>query len=95
MCTYATDVVAVTASAKGATGWFRATSASVYVDHPVHFPVGHALMVDLLNPEIGPSARVAIELDAESARALATSILRALDSAPAGLLEVPQSAGVR
>jgi hypothetical protein len=62
------------------------TSAIVYFDHPVHFGAGHALMIDLLNPAAGPSARAAIEMDPESARALANAILQSLDTIPDGLL---------
>jgi hypothetical protein len=87
MCTYNTEVLELTGSAKGATGWFAATSASVYFDHPVHHPAGHALMIDVLNPERGASARVGLELDAHSARALAEAILRTLASVPEGLIE--------
>ena len=87
MCTYTTQILEVSASAKGASGWFRATSASVYVDHPVHFPAGHALMIDVLHTGGGLSGRVGLELDAASARALAEAILSTLDSVPAGLLE--------
>ena len=87
MCTYNTEVLEISASAKGAAGWFRATTASVYFDHPVHYGAGHALMIDVLNQSRGPSARMALELDAASARALAESILRTLDSVPNELLE--------
>jgi hypothetical protein len=87
MCTYETERITVTGSAKGAQGWFRATDATVYFDHPVHFGAGHALMVDVINPSLGASSRVGLELDAESARELAMAILRSLDSVPAGLLE--------
>jgi hypothetical protein len=62
------------------------TNAIVYFDHPVHFGAGHALMIDLLNPAVGPSARAAIEMDPESARALANAILQSLDTIPDGLL---------
>ena len=87
MCTYETERIAVTGSAKGAEGWFRATNATIYYDHPVHFGAGHALMVDVINPALGPSSRVGLELNAESARELAMAILRSLDSVPASLLE--------
>lgn len=63
------------------------TDASVYFDHPVHFNAGHALMIDVMNPAKGPSARVAMELDPPSARALAEAILRTLDSAPRELID--------
>ena len=82
MCTYRTEHVAVSGSAKGSAGWFAVTDASVYFDHPVHAAFDHTLNVDLLNPERGPSARVAFELDAECARELARAILETLDSLP-------------
>jgi len=87
MCTYQTEMLKVSASAKTANGWMRMTDATVYFDHPVHYPAGHALMVDLLNPSEGPSARAALELSPESARALAEAILHTLDTAPRGLLD--------
>ena len=85
MCTYLTEKLAVTGSGKGAAGWFGLTDATVYFDHPVHAPAEHTLNIDFLNPAQGPSARVAVELTAESARALAKAIEAALDSAPPGI----------
>ncbi|MDP9220552.1 MAG: DUF6295 family protein [Actinomycetota bacterium] len=87
MCTYATERIELQGSAKGPSGWFRATTASVYYDHPVHAPAGHTLNIDVLAPGAGPSARVALELSADSARALAAAIQQALASVPAELLE--------
>ena len=87
MCTYATERIELQGSAKGPAGWFRATTASVYYDHPVHAPAGHTLNIDVLAPADGPSARVALELTADSARALAAAIEQALASVPAELLE--------
>lgn len=86
MCTYDTERITLTGSAKGAGGWFRATDATIYYDHPVHFGAGHALLVDVINPSLGASSRVGLELDAESARELALAILRSLDGVPEGLL---------
>ncbi len=86
MCTYQTEQIKVTGSGKGAAGWFGLTDVSVYYDHPVHAPAEHSLNIDFLNPGQGPSARVAVELTAESARALAQAIEAALASVPAGLL---------
>jgi hypothetical protein len=85
MCTYITDTIAVAGSAKGPDGWFRVTDASVYFDHPVHALADHTLNIDLRRPADGPGARVAVELTAESARALAESILTVLDAAPEAL----------
>ena len=86
MCTYRTTTLAVEGSGKGAHGWFPVTDVSVYFDHPVHAPADHTLNVDLRNPSRGAGARVAVELDPASARALALAILDILDSAPVGLV---------
>jgi hypothetical protein len=85
MCTYLTEKIAIVGSGKGATGWFPAAEATVYVDHPVHAPYGHTVNIDVLNPTLGASARVALELTEESALALAAAIHRAIESAPRGL----------
>ena len=87
MCTYTTERVELAGSAKGPHGWFIATTASVYYDHPVHAPAEHTLNIDVLAPALGPSARVALELTAESARALAAAIESALAAVPGDLLE--------
>jgi len=89
MCTYQTQTVEISGSGKGAEGWFPVTDATVYLDHPVHAPADHTLNIDFLNPERGASARVAVELDPVSARALATAILSTLDRAPDGLVSTP------
>lgn len=81
MCTYQTERVDLKGSGKGASGWFPVTSATVYFDHPVHAPADHTLNIDFINPELGPSARVAVELDPASARALAEAIFTALETA--------------
>jgi hypothetical protein len=83
VCTYVTETLSVAGSAKGPTGWIRVTDAAVYFDHPVHATADHTLNIDLRRPAEGPSARVGIELTAESARTLAESILRVLDQSAA------------
>lgn len=80
MCSYATDKFPVTGSGKGQSGWFGFSHAMVYFDHPVHAAAEHTLNIDFLNPSAGPSARVAVELHAPSARALAQAILTTLDA---------------
>jgi hypothetical protein len=87
MCTYQTERIAVEGSAKGGDGWFRATDAIVYFDHPVHHPAGHALMIDVLDLSKLAGGRVGLELDPSSARAMAEAILRTLEGVPAGLLD--------
>ncbi|MEB4211958.1 DUF6295 family protein [Mycobacterium sp. 94-17] len=90
MCIYLTEHVEIDGSAKGATGWFDAARATVYVDHPVHAPYGHTVNIDVINPQLGPSARVALEMTEESALALADAIRRAIRHAPAGLASKDQ-----
>jgi hypothetical protein len=86
MCTYATVRTPVEGSAKGPNGsWFRVSDATVYFDHPVHAMAEHTLNIDLADPSRGPSARVAVEITAASARDLVTAIQAALASAPAEL----------
>jgi hypothetical protein len=79
MCTYHTERIEVAGSGKGASGWFPLRQASVYFDHPQHTRAEHTLNIDFLSPAQGASARVAVELDEASARALAGAILAALD----------------
>jgi hypothetical protein len=86
VCTYQTSQLAVRGSAKGGGQWFAVREATVYVDHPAHSTDDHTLNIDVRNGELGPSARLALELDAASARALAEAIVSALEAAPAGLL---------
>ncbi len=86
MCTYATVNTELQGSAKGPEGrWFRLTNGTVYFDHPVHALAEHTLNIDFADPSKGPSARVAVELTAASARELVTAIEAALASAPAAL----------
>ena len=87
MCTYATEKRSMEGSAKGPGGaWFPITGATVYFDHPVHAMAVHTVNVDLADPSRGPSARVALELTVQSARALVDAIEGALASVPAGVL---------
>ena len=86
MCTYLTMHEPVEGSAKGPGGdWLAVSSATVYLDHPVHAPASHTLNIDLADPALGPSGRVGIELTVDSARRLAAAIDAALASVPAEL----------
>jgi hypothetical protein len=42
----------------------------VAYDHATHSPSEHALLLDFVTYDIGPGARVALEMDLESGRAL-------------------------
>ena len=77
MCTYVTSTVAMSGSGTTAAGeWFALERGVVYFDHPQDAPVDHALCIDFRGEGL---ERVAVELDAESARRLARSILDMLD----------------
>jgi hypothetical protein len=87
MCTYLTVKDDVEGSAKGPGGsWFRVSDVTVYYDHPVHAMAEHTLNIDFSAPAGGPGARVALELTAESARALIAAVQRALDAVPQEML---------
>jgi hypothetical protein len=86
MCTYITESIAAAGSGKGTEGWFKLSEVSVYLDHPVHAPADHTLNIDFKNPGKGPSARVAVELTADTARALVKAIESTLAAAPPGLV---------
>ena len=89
MCTYQTADVPIDGSGKGRAGWFPLSAATVYLDHPVDAPAEHTLNIDFRNPALGPSARVAVELEPAAARRLAEAILAMLAAAPPGLIEEP------
>jgi hypothetical protein len=69
---------------EAAGGWFPVREANVSYDHPFNAPLEHALNIDFVNEAQGPGARVAVELDAASARSLVTAILEVLERAEAG-----------
>ncbi len=81
MCTNVVESIEVLGSARGPRGWMRVDRANVAYDHPFHAPLEYALTVDLVISTGGPGDRVAIELSADSARALRDAIARALEHA--------------
>ena len=82
MCTSTAGQTPVPGSGDGSDGWFSLRTASVYYDHPMHTPALHTLNIDFANPAEGPSARVAVELTAQSALALVDAIRAALAAVP-------------
>jgi len=53
----------------------------VSYDHPHHALLEEAINIDFLNPALGPSARVAVELTLESAKELSAALARAIAAA--------------
>lgn len=84
MCTMIAQQVNVSGSGKGAGGWFNLDLASVSYDHPFDMPLEYTLNLDFVDQSAGPGARVAVELDAASARALVATINAVLAKAESG-----------
>ena len=80
MCSWITEKTAIMAHGKGTAEWIALRTANVYYDHPASAPLDHALIIDFLDETRGPRARVAVELSAESARALVRAIEAALEA---------------
>ena len=76
--------VNINGSGKGTNGWFSLDQASVSYDHPFHMAQEHALNIDFVNEELGPGARVAVELSAPAARNLVAAIQEVLSQAEMG-----------
>ncbi len=81
MCTMITMKTAVTGGGKGAQGWFPVTQANVGYDHTSYMQNEHALLLDFVNPDLDPSARVAVELDLASGKALIAQLQAAIEAA--------------
>ena len=71
----------VSGSGKGPRGWFKLDQAVVSYDHPTEAIAEHTLNIDFVNQTEGPSARIAVELTAESAENLVQTILTTLSRA--------------
>ena len=81
MCTMISMKTAVTGGGKGAEGWFPITHAYVGYDHATFVRDEHALLLDFVNAAQAPGARVAVELDIASGKALIAQIQAAIDAA--------------
>lgn len=77
MCTYLTTTTELAGSGLADDDWFRLHEGVVYYDHPQDAPVEHAVCIDFRGQGLD---RVAVELDAASARRLAEAILTTLGS---------------
>ncbi len=84
MCTAIIEKADISGSGKGTAGWFKVNKVNVSYDHPYHASYEHTLNLDFVNEGEGPSARVAVELSAESARQMIKAIQEALDRAEKG-----------
>jgi hypothetical protein len=87
MCTTISATTPVKGSGKGPQGWFPLTQATVGFDHASHTGAGHALLIDFANYDLGTGARVAVELDLASGRALMDELRRTIEAAEASGLD--------
>jgi len=81
MCTMISMQTAVSGSGKGAGGWFPISQANVGFDHATHTQAEHALLLDFVNPDLGAGARVAVEMDISSGKALVAQLQAAIAEA--------------
>ncbi len=70
MCTMIASTAEVQGAGKGSSGWFPITQSTVGYDHASHSKDEHAMLLDFVNYSLGTDARVAVELDIASAKAL-------------------------
>jgi hypothetical protein len=83
VCTAISETTAIRGSGKGQGSWFPITQATVSYDHATHTGAEHALLLDFANYDLGTDARVALEMDLASGRALLERLRSALEAAEA------------
>jgi hypothetical protein len=83
MCTHICMTTPVTGAGRTGDRWFPVKQAVVGYDHATAGPDEHALLLDFVNYDLGLDARVAVELDLDSGRALVARIQEAIAAAEA------------
>ena len=81
MCTSIIEVTRAEGMAKRGDEWFPLSQAVVAYDHARHAPLGDVITLDFVNTGLGPTARAAVELSLESAKALRAALDRAIAAA--------------
>ena len=81
MCTSIVEIVDADGMGKGEDGWFVLTRSVVSYDHPHHALLEEAIIIDFMNPALGPGARVAVELTLDAAKQLNAALTRAIEAA--------------
>jgi hypothetical protein len=81
MCTSIVEIVAAAGAGKTGDGWIELTHSVVSYDHPHHALLEEAITIDFVNSEMGPGARVAVELTLAAAKELNAALTRAIAQA--------------
>ncbi|HSB64988.1 MAG TPA: DUF6295 family protein [Anaerolineales bacterium] len=81
MCTMIAQQLKVNGSGKSGANWTHINLASVSYDHPYHMPLEYSLNLDFTNQA---GERVAVELDADSARKLVETVQEVIRLAEMG-----------
>lgn len=84
MCTMIAMQERITGSGKSGGTWTRVDTISVSYDHPFNMPLEYTLNLDFTSINGSPDQRVAVELDASSARMLVKTIQQVLKTAEEG-----------
>jgi hypothetical protein len=84
MCTMIAQQVNINGSGKPGVGWIKVDTASISYDHPFDMPLEYTLNIDFTNQAGNPGERVAVELDAASARRLVEVIQEVMEKAEVG-----------
>ncbi len=83
MCTSISGSAPIAGVGKGPQGWFPVNQATVGFDHATHSGAEHALLLDFANYDLGTDARVALEMDLASGKALVEQLQAAIEAAEA------------
>ena len=81
MCTSIVEIVEAEGAGRGNDGWFPLSNSVVSYDHPHFAMLEEAITIDFVNHARGPSARAAVELTLESAKALSVALEKAIAAA--------------
>jgi hypothetical protein len=81
MCTMISTKHPFSGQAKGRAGWFPIDQLYLGYDHPQRDDSEHAVLIDFVNEDQGPNARLAVELSVEAATDLARRLLETVTAA--------------
>lgn len=81
MCTSIVEISPAQGQGKNGDRWFELTHSVVSYDHPHHALLEEAIVIDFVNADLGPGARVAVEITLQSAKDLSAALQRAIAAA--------------